>query len=135
MDYISREDAIRWVKTECNPYGKPTLDFESGKEVIAHLEQMPSADVVERNTLQHTQCVESVKNALDVEERKVNKISDLEFLYEEFKNVPNFVCGDCECDGAPGIMMKIPIEDKEIVLYFDFYGNLCKGGLRCVIIR
>lgn len=43
MDVISRADAIRWVKTECNPYGKPTLDFESGKKVIEHLEQMPSA--------------------------------------------------------------------------------------------
>ena len=42
-DYISRQAAIRWVKTECNPYGKPTLDFESGKKVIEHLEQMPSA--------------------------------------------------------------------------------------------
>jgi len=42
-DLISRQDAIRWVKTECNPYGKPTLDFESGKKVIEHLEQMPSA--------------------------------------------------------------------------------------------
>ena len=30
-DLIRRQDAIRWVKTECNPYGKPTLDFESGK--------------------------------------------------------------------------------------------------------
>lgn len=43
-DLISRQDAIRWVKTECNPYGKPTLDFESGKRVMEHLEQMPSAD-------------------------------------------------------------------------------------------
>jgi hypothetical protein len=43
-DLIKREDAIRWVKTECNPYGKPTLDFESGKKVIEHLEHMPSAD-------------------------------------------------------------------------------------------
>ena len=42
-DYISRQLAIRWVKTECNPYGKPTLDFESGKKVIEHLEQMPPA--------------------------------------------------------------------------------------------
>ena len=41
-DLISRQTAIRWVKTECNPYGKPTLDFESGKKVIEHLEQMPS---------------------------------------------------------------------------------------------
>lgn len=43
-DCISRKEIIRWVKTECNPYGKPTLDFESGKKVIEHLEQMPSAE-------------------------------------------------------------------------------------------
>jgi hypothetical protein len=43
-DSINRQAAIRWVKTECNPYGKPTLDFESGKKVIEHLEQMPSAE-------------------------------------------------------------------------------------------
>ena len=43
QDLISRQAAIRWVKTECNPYGKPTLDFESGKKVIEHLKQMPSA--------------------------------------------------------------------------------------------
>ena len=61
------------------------------------------------------------------EERKVSKMSDVEFLCEKFKDIPNFVYGDCECDGAPGIAMIIPIEDEEIVLYFDFYGNLCKG--------
>lgn len=42
-DTIYRQDAIRWVKTECNPYGKPTIDYESGKKVIEHLKQMPSA--------------------------------------------------------------------------------------------
>lgn len=42
-DLISRREAIRWVKTECNPYGKPTLEYESGKKVIEHLEAMPSA--------------------------------------------------------------------------------------------
>ena len=42
-DLIDRQAAIRWVKTECNPHGKPTLDFESGKKVIEHLEQMPPA--------------------------------------------------------------------------------------------
>lgn len=42
-DLISRQAAIIWVKTECNPYGKPTIDFESGKKVIKHLEQLPSA--------------------------------------------------------------------------------------------
>ena len=43
-DLIDRQAAIRWVKTECNPYGKPTLDFESGKKVIEHLKQMPPAE-------------------------------------------------------------------------------------------
>ena len=43
LDCIDRQEAIRWVKSECNPYGKPTLDYESGIKVIEHLERMPSA--------------------------------------------------------------------------------------------
>lgn len=42
VDLISRADAIRWVKTECNQYGKPTLDYDSGLKVIEHLKKMPS---------------------------------------------------------------------------------------------
>ena len=42
-DLISRSKAIRWIKAECNPYGQPTLDYESGIKVIEHLERMPSA--------------------------------------------------------------------------------------------
>lgn len=41
-DSISRANAIRWVKTECNQYGKPTLDYDSGLKVIEHLKKMPS---------------------------------------------------------------------------------------------
>lgn len=40
---IYADDAIRWIKIECNPYGKPTLDFKSGKKVIEYLERLPSA--------------------------------------------------------------------------------------------
>ena len=29
-----------YVKRECNPYGKPSLDFESGKQILNYLEQM-----------------------------------------------------------------------------------------------
>ena len=43
-DTISRRAAIRWVKTECNPYGKPTLDYDSWLKVIEHLKKMPSAE-------------------------------------------------------------------------------------------
>lgn len=46
-ELIDRQAAIRWVKTECNPYGNPTLDFESGKKVIEHLEQMPSQPTID----------------------------------------------------------------------------------------
>ena len=42
-DVISRQNAIRWVRTEWNPYGKPTLEYNSGLKVIKHLEKMPSA--------------------------------------------------------------------------------------------
>ena len=51
-DCISRKDAIRWIKTECNPYGKPTLDFESGKRVIKHLKQMPPAQPEPERTME-----------------------------------------------------------------------------------
>ena len=43
---INRQAIIRWVKTECNPYGKPTLDFESSKKVIKHLKQMSPAHLI-----------------------------------------------------------------------------------------
>lgn len=53
QDLISRQAAIKWVKTECNPYGNPTLDFESGKKVIEHLEQMlPMQQWIPLNTNQ-----------------------------------------------------------------------------------
>ena len=47
-DLISRSKAIRWVKAECNPYGQPTLDYESGIKVIEHLERMPSVQPEQR---------------------------------------------------------------------------------------
>lgn len=29
-----------YVKRECNPYGKPTIDFESGKKILNYLNQL-----------------------------------------------------------------------------------------------
>lgn len=98
-DYIDRQAAIRWVKTECNPYGKPTLEFESGKKVIEHLEQMPSA--------QH----EPIKINID----DFNK-EDLERFKKELRNTPITVlpaqpeiirCKDCKfASGDSRICMK-----------------------------
>ena len=43
-DTISRQAAIRWIKAECNPYGKPTLDYETSCRIMKHLDRMPSAE-------------------------------------------------------------------------------------------
>lgn len=47
-DLISRQAAIRWIKTECNPYGKPTLDYETSCRIMEHLDKMPSAQSEQR---------------------------------------------------------------------------------------
>ena len=44
MSEINREAAIRWIKAECNPYGKPTLDYETSCRIMEHLDRMPSAE-------------------------------------------------------------------------------------------
>ena len=43
QDAVSRQAAIRWIKTNCNPYGRPTLDFESSRRIMDHLKMMPPA--------------------------------------------------------------------------------------------
>lgn len=46
-EYIERGSIYRRVKTHTNPYGKPTLDYESGVKVLDMIKQEPAADVVE----------------------------------------------------------------------------------------
>lgn len=41
-DLISREDLIRAIKTECNPYGAPTIDYKSGLRVLEIIERAPT---------------------------------------------------------------------------------------------
>lgn len=93
MDYIKREDAINalWKalyeyedKTEKQFINSDKLTIDdwmihriyvqrmSGIDIDV-IRNLPAADVVERNALQHSQHVESVKNALDVPERNVGK--------------------------------------------------------------
>ena len=44
-DLISRKHLYRRIKTECNPYGKPTIDFESGKRVLDIIDNEPTVDI------------------------------------------------------------------------------------------
>ena len=46
--YIDADDLYRRVKTKTNPYGKPTLDYESGVKVLDMIKQAPTADVAPR---------------------------------------------------------------------------------------
>lgn len=87
-DTISRQAAIRWVKTECNPYGKPTLDFESGKKVIEHLEQMPSAQP-EIKPIEYLDCANAMlKMWMDnvVTDGEYNRIMDKLNAHWRMKN-------------------------------------------------
>jgi hypothetical protein len=93
-DAISKQAAIRWVKTECNPYGKPTLDFESGKKVIEHLKHMPS--VTPKQKTGHLKLVERGKNidlccsncgAVRIKDIAYNYTTDELSKMEDFKNL------------------------------------------------
>ena len=42
MRLIDADALFRRVKTECNPYGKPTIGFEDGKKVMNWIEQAPT---------------------------------------------------------------------------------------------
>lgn len=43
--YIERDSIYSRVKMHTNPYGKPTLDYESGVKVLDMIKQEPAADV------------------------------------------------------------------------------------------
>lgn len=70
-DTISRHAAIRWIKTECNPYGKPTLDYETSCRIMEHLDKMPSAqsEVIRCTECKHYREYDSeyVENAVVVQ--------------------------------------------------------------------
>jgi len=44
MRPIDADALFRKVKTECNPYGKPTIGFEDGKKVMDWIEQAPTVN-------------------------------------------------------------------------------------------
>lgn len=42
MRLIDADALFRKVKTECNPYGKPTIGFEDGNRVMNWIKQAPT---------------------------------------------------------------------------------------------
>lgn len=43
MRLIDADKLYDWIRTESNPYGKPTIDFESGYLVLDIIKRMPTA--------------------------------------------------------------------------------------------
>ena len=53
-DLISRKHLYRRIKTECNPYGKPTIDFESGKRVLDIIDNEPTVETYTEEDMTRT---------------------------------------------------------------------------------
>lgn len=43
MRLIDADNLYDWVRTECNPYGKPTIDFESGNRMLDMIKRSSTA--------------------------------------------------------------------------------------------
>lgn len=48
MRLIDADKLYDWVRTECNPYGKPTIDFESGNRMLDMIKRSSTAFDKER---------------------------------------------------------------------------------------
>ena len=61
--YIDADKLYRRVKEKTNPYGKPTLDYESGFKVLGMIEQELTADVAE---VKHGKWLDNVEKTTTV---------------------------------------------------------------------
>lgn len=43
MRLIDADKLYNWVRRECNPYGKPTIDFESGNRMLDMIKRSSTA--------------------------------------------------------------------------------------------
>lgn len=43
MRLIDADKLYNWVRRECNPYGKPTIDFESGNRMLEMIKRSSTA--------------------------------------------------------------------------------------------
>lgn len=84
--YIDADSIYSRVKRHTNPYGKPTLDYESGLAVMRMIEQEPAADVVPRSEL----AVTSFRDAATIfnlqEANKKRKVELAEEIIKDFLN-------------------------------------------------
>ena len=79
---IDADKLYDWVKRECNPYGKPTIDFESGNRMLDMIKRSSTAfdkdKVIEEleNYLFEKYCVEGDSRIDEIVEK-----GGIEFLH------------------------------------------------------
>lgn len=60
MARLIEADALhRKVKMETNPYGKPTIDYDSGVKVLEWIDKAPTVDAV---PVRHGKIIETIEN-------------------------------------------------------------------------
>ena len=75
MRLIDADKLYNWVRRECNPYGKPTIDFESGNRMLDMIKRSQTAfdkeKVIEEleNYLFEKYCVEGDENISEIVEK------------------------------------------------------------------
>lgn len=81
--YIDANHLYCRVKTETNPYGKPTIDYKSGVKMLDMIENQPTADVVEVETIKswlYSIAINNVNNNGDFSDACEEIISRLDGL-------------------------------------------------------
>ena len=108
-DLISRSDLYRKIKTECNPYGKPTIDFESGNRVLDLIDNAPTVErpqgkwVFEEYRKFLPRDAEPDYNN-DTYDEKTHSVIDIHIVCSECGAEKHFYhkfCGNCGADMQP----------------------------------
>jgi hypothetical protein len=83
--YIDADELRRRVKEKTNPYGKPTLDYESGVKVLNMIDNEPTADVVPKSEVEKS-VVGYIEKHLQYQRKKI----DVPFTSRDMRN---YQCG------------------------------------------
>ena len=94
-DLISRKHLYRRIKTECNPYGKPTIDFESGKRVLDIIDNEPTVEPTFKPIAKVTFDTEKLKKLTD---EIVERIKSGEIVLQDERPKGEWIVHSCYKD-------------------------------------
>ena len=86
MRLIDADKLYDWVRRECNPYGKPTIDFESGNRMLDMIKRSSTAFEKEKVIEELVELRQSEYNDADEEP----ELLDGEEIYDEGRSQGRF---------------------------------------------